>query len=120
MPFNQSNTALATVGAGTLTAAALLGQSITRTGPVGSFTDTTDTATNLFAASGGVFGTTWTVQYLNVSGQTATLAGGTGVTLTANSGTSLTVATATRAVILFTLTAGYLVTAQVLYKNTIS
>ena len=40
-----SQTAITTVGNGTLTAAALLGGQIARTGPTGAFTDTTDTVT---------------------------------------------------------------------------
>lgn len=43
--------ALATVGAGILTAALLTGYSIiSRTGPVGAYADTTDTASNIIAA----------------------------------------------------------------------
>lgn len=76
------NTNVATVGAGTLLAAALLGGLITRTGPVAAFTDTTDTAAAIVTAIGqfslnGTFLTT----YKNSTAFAATLAAGAGVTL---------------------------------------
>jgi hypothetical protein len=120
MPFRIVNNPVTTVGNGTLSAEFCKQGVITRSGPVGSFTDTTDTAANLWSNTGGVVGTSWLCQYLNVSGQTATLAGGTGVTASANTSSSLTVTTGKMAMILFTLTGGYLVTAQVLYQETIT
>ena len=44
MPLNQSNGIITTVGNATLPAAAIIGGNITRSGPTGAFTDTTDTA----------------------------------------------------------------------------
>lgn len=76
------NTAVTTVGNGTLTAAALLGGLITRTGPVAAFTDTTDSAANIVAAI-GVFslGGTFPITYKNVTAFTSTLAAGANVTV---------------------------------------
>jgi hypothetical protein len=45
--------AIATVGAGTWTGAAIATGIINRTGPVGGYTDTTDTSTNILAALAG-------------------------------------------------------------------
>lgn len=76
------NTAIATVGAGTLTAAALVGAIITRSGSTAAFTDTTDTAANIIAAMNSpIIGNSWTVRIVNTTAFTETLAGGTGVTL---------------------------------------
>lgn len=76
------NTAITTVGAGTLTGAALWGGTITRTGPVAAYTDTTDTAALIIAAiSNAVIGESWEVTIKNTVPFTATLAGGSGVTL---------------------------------------
>jgi hypothetical protein len=87
---------LTTVGAGTLTAALLLSGIINRTGPVGAFNETTDTAANIIAAmvantqfqgSGAITpqgiqpGTTWRLRYINGVAFVATLVAGTGVTL---------------------------------------
>lgn len=77
--------ALATVGAGTLTAALLVTNFLTRTGPTGAYTDTTDTATNIIAAlngSNGVqIGDSYRFKFINTVAFAMTLAGGTGVTL---------------------------------------
>ena len=76
------NTAIATVGAGTLTAAALVGAIITRSGSTAAFTDTTDTAANIIAAMNSpIIGNSWTVRIVNTTAFTETLAGGTGVTI---------------------------------------
>src|SRR5690348_14321496 len=45
-------TAITTVGNGTLTAAGLVGGQILRTGPTAVYTDTTDTAANIVTALG--------------------------------------------------------------------
>lgn len=89
-------TSIATIGAGTLTAAGIAGGVISRGGAqVGSpFTDTTDTAANIIAAMAGAFiGETWDFEYINTTNATATLAGGSGVTVsgitTANPGQSV-------------------------------
>lgn len=76
-------TALTTVGAGTMTGAALVGGQIARTGPTGPFIDTTDTAANIIAALGGDFiaGEVFQVRYKNATTWPATLAAGAGVTM---------------------------------------
>jgi hypothetical protein len=77
-------TAIATVGNGTLTAAALVGGQIARNGPVAAYTDTTDTAANIVTAIGGfVSGSTFIVRIKNATDFTQTLSAGTGVTLPA-------------------------------------
>lgn len=77
------NTAITTVGNGTLTGAAVTGGVITRTGPVAAFTDTTDTATAIVAAIGAPFiGQSFFVNIKNGTAFTETLAAGSGVTLT--------------------------------------
>lgn len=90
--------ALATVGAGVLTAVLLLGGIINRTGPVAGYIDTTDTAQNIINAmianypylapntglSGGAAvpnGTTVRLRIINTVAFANTMAAGTGVTL---------------------------------------
>ncbi len=81
-------TALATVGAGTLTAAAILGGDIARGGAqlAAAFTDTTDTAANIISAMGSAspIGASTVFIYQNNTNADATLAGGTSVTLSGN------------------------------------
>lgn len=94
--------ALATAGAGTLTAALLVAGLITRTGPTAGYTDTTDTATNIINAMVGNYnyttagtvgkpsgnavqpGTTFRISFINTVAYLMTLAAGTGVTLGSN------------------------------------
>lgn len=78
--------ALTTVGSGTLTAAMIATGIIYRTGPVGGYTDTTDTATAIIAALAGNFtqaevvpGTTFRLRFINSVAQAMTFAAGTGV-----------------------------------------
>lgn len=80
----QSETAITTVGAGTLTAAALLSGDILRSGPTSAFTDTTDTAALIQAAWVGSVGSSFQFVYKNTTAFDATLAAGTGVTLSGN------------------------------------
>jgi hypothetical protein len=77
------NTAITTVGAGTLTAAALVGGLITRTGSTAAYTDTTATGAEILAAWGAdtPVGATRLVTIKNMVAFTQTLAGGTDVTL---------------------------------------
>lgn len=76
------STPITTVGNGTLTAAAMLGGIITRTGPVAAYTDTTDTAANIIAAVGSFnSGGTFLMNVKNATAFVQTLAAGTGVTL---------------------------------------
>lgn len=78
----EANTAITTVGAGALTAAALVGGVITRTGPTAAYTDTTNTAAQIIAAlPNGNVGQSWEVTIKNTVPFAATLAGGTDVTL---------------------------------------
>ena len=122
--LKTANTALTTVGNGTITGAALKGQIITRSGPTGAFTDTTDTATNILAAFPGLAGTvtdpiTFQVKYINTTAYTATLAADASVTLNKNTGVAdLTVATNTVATLLITLApAAGAVTVTVIIRN---
>lgn len=78
--------AIATVGNGTWTGAAIVNGIINRTGPVGAYTDTTDTAVNIIAAlTGGatsadvVPGSTFRLIVINTVAQALTFAAGTGV-----------------------------------------
>lgn len=81
------NTAISTVGAGTLTAAGIVGGLITRTGSVAAFTDTTDTAVNIVAAlTAYVAAESFYLRIKNQTNFAETLAAGAGVTL---SGTSV-------------------------------
>lgn len=82
------NSALTTVGAGTLTAAIVTSGYCVRTGPTGAYTDTTDTATNivnsLIAQNNGETipqGTTFKFRHINTVAYAMTLAAGTNVTL---------------------------------------
>lgn len=81
----EVSTALNTVGAGTITAAGIIGQNTSRGGAQlsAAFTDTTDTA-NLIAAAlpaGAGTSTSFKWRYTNSTNAVATLAGGSGVTL---------------------------------------
>lgn len=76
------NTSITTVGAGTLTAAAILGGLITRTGPVAAYSDATDSAANMLTAIGTfVSGATFFVTIKNLTAFTQTITAGANVTL---------------------------------------
>lgn len=83
--FGEANTTISTVGNGVITAAALIGGYITRTGPVSAFTDTTDTAGNIYSAllAAGIAVTPFGlgVIWKNTTAFTQTLQGGLGVTI---------------------------------------
>lgn len=81
--------ALATVGAGTLTAQVMAGDLVYRTGPTAGYTDTTDTAANIELSFGAAMdiGDTKLIAYSNQVAFAATIAGGTGVTLTSTKAT---------------------------------
>lgn len=81
--FSPLNTALATVGAGTLLAAALLGGVITRTGSSAAFTDTTSNGTLLDSAlaTNAITGFSRVIQIKNSTAFAETIAGGVGVTV---------------------------------------
>lgn len=77
--------ALATAGAGTITAAMIATGIIRRTGPVGAYIDTTDTADNIIAALAGnnsaadvAPGTSFRMLFINTVAQAMTLAYGLG------------------------------------------
>lgn len=76
------NTPITTVGNGVLTAAAISGLLITRTGPTAAYTDTTDTAAAIVATFPGfVSGATFFFTVKNVTAFPETIVGGTGVTM---------------------------------------
>ena len=76
-----TNTAITTVGNGTLTAAGIVGGIITRTGPTGAYSDTTATAAQIVAAIPGAFvGQSFPVTIKNGTAYAQTLVAGTGVT----------------------------------------
>lgn len=78
----EVNTAITTVGAGTLTAAGIAGGLITRTGPTAAYTDTTDTAVAIVAAVANAYvGQSFELNIKNSVNFTETLAAGVGVTL---------------------------------------
>lgn len=80
-----ANTQITTVGNGTLTAAAMVGGQISRTGPSGPFTDTTDTAANILVADGGDFvaGDSFVIRIKNLTAFPQTITAGAGVTWSA-------------------------------------
>lgn len=90
--LQTANTAITTVGAGTLTAAAIVTRLITRSGSVAAFTDTTDTAAAIVAALPNAFiGQSFQIEIINNTNFAETVAAGTGVTLsgiTVNAGNS--------------------------------
>lgn len=78
----RTNTAIATVGNGSLTANALVGGLITRSGSVAAFTDTTVAASAIVTALGNpTIGASWTVLINNTTAFPETIAAGSGVTL---------------------------------------
>lgn len=79
-----TETALTTVGAGTITAAGIAGSITGRSGSTTAFTDTTDTAANIIAAATNLtnkIGTAMMYRYVNNTVAVATIQGGTGVTV---------------------------------------
>lgn len=86
-----SQFSISTVGAGTLTGAAIASGIIARTGPVGGFIDTTDSAWNIIQALAGGFsapdavqGISFILTYQNKVAQAMTFAAGAGVTAGSN------------------------------------
>lgn len=76
-------TSITTVGDGVLTAAAIIGGGISRSGPTAAYTDTTDTAVAIVAAITAAFvGQSFYVNIKNLTAFAETLAAGSGVTLT--------------------------------------
>lgn len=78
----EANTAITTVGAGTLTAAGIVGKLITRSGSTADYTDTTDTAANIIAAMPNAnVGDAFEFSIKNTVAFTETLVTAAGVTL---------------------------------------
>lgn len=95
------NTAISTVGDGTLTAAGIIGGVITRSGSIAAYTDTTATAAQIVAAIGAPFvGQSFFLELINTTAFTETVAAGSGVTLSG----SMIVAGNSTATFLVTLT----------------
>jgi hypothetical protein len=78
------STPIATAGAGILTAAALIGGRVVRSGAPSAFTDTIDTAAAIIAALGteAPVNTSWPVYVRNTTPFVETIAVGVGITLT--------------------------------------
>lgn len=82
-PSYEANTTISTVGAGTLTGAAIAGRLITRSGSTAAYTDTTDTAANIVAAlTNPVAAESFEITIRNTVAFPQTIAAGSGVTLT--------------------------------------
>lgn len=80
-----TNTAVTGTVGGTLTAAAIVGGIITRTGPTAAYTDTTDAAAAIIAAMNSqIVGNSWALRLINDTAYAETVAAGTGVTLSGN------------------------------------
>jgi len=81
-PGSGAKVAISTVGAGALTAAAIVSGLIMRTGPTGVYNDTTATATEILAAMDSpAVGDTFDFVHVNGVAFAATIVAGTGVTL---------------------------------------
>jgi len=97
------STALATVGAGTLTAAMVLGGIITRTGPVAGYADTFPAASDILAANPQLgVGDSWSLIFINTVAFANTVAAGTGIVL----GSNVNIAASLVREYLFTVLAG--------------
>lgn len=97
----MANTAITTVGAGTLTAPAIVGGLITRTGPTAAYSDTMATAAQIVAAiPGASAGQSWLLTIKNSTAFPQTILTATGITLP----TAVVVAPQSAATYLVTLT----------------
>ena len=115
MTLNPTNTNLATVGAGTLLAAALIGGFITRSGPTGGANDTLDSTANIIAALGGASVTPWVCEYYNTTAYTLVLVAGD--SKTTFTGQSTSIATHTIATLIFTPSASGAIVCQVFSRS---
>lgn len=99
-------TALTTVGAGTVTAAGIVGRTVLRSGPTAAFTDTTDTAAAIIAAlpAGTPVGAAFTFTYINSVAQVCTFSSGSGVTLKNIAGSTASVTVAPKSIVHFLVT----------------
>ena len=75
------NTAITTAGNGVLTAAALNGGVISRSGPTGAFTDTTATGAQIYAIVGSVTGVSFLTTIKNTTAFPQTISAGSNITL---------------------------------------
>lgn len=115
---------LTTVGAGTVTGAMIATGLLRRTGPVGGFTDTFDTAANILTALAGnnnpganvVPGTTFRLRYINAVAQAMTYAGGQG--MVSGTGTLNVAASVIRDYLLTVLATGPLLTLSATFTTT--
>ncbi len=82
LPY-EASTAISTVGAGTITAAAIVGKLVTRSGSVAAYSDAFDTAVNIVAALNTyVAGSSFEIKIKNTTQYNETLTTATGLTLT--------------------------------------
>lgn len=116
LPLYPNPAAITTNAGTTLLAAWLAGGAISRTGPGSAFNDTTDTAANIAAALGSMQGASWYCQYINYSGQTATIVAGSGVTL---AGKSAAIPNNAMAILQIYVTPAGSVTITILARSTI-
>lgn len=115
------NGTLTTAGAGTLTAALLAGQFITRSGPTGDVADTFDTAANIVAglsgSTSGFGGAVWECEYYNTTAHTLTLTAPAGGNFTLN-GANPAIPTVTVVTLIIAVTAAGAVTVTVFNRAT--
>src|SRR3990167_8474816 len=82
LPGRGAKVAITTVGAGTLTAAGIVGGLIMRTGPTGAYNDTTDTAAAIIALlDNPAVGDSWEFTIVNGVAYAGTMVAGDSVTL---------------------------------------
>lgn len=82
LPGRGAKVAISTAGAGTLTAAGIVGGLIMRTGPTGAYNDTTDTATAILALlDNPAVGDSWEFTHVNGVAFIGTMVAGAGITL---------------------------------------
>ena len=82
LPGRGAKVAITTAGAGTLTAAGIVGGLIVRSGPTGAYSDTTDTATAIIALlDNPATGDSWEFSIVNGVAFIGTMLAGAGVTL---------------------------------------
>ena len=117
LPLYLNPAAVTGIPGTTLLASWLAGGAISRTGPTGPFTDTTDSAANIVTALAGMQSASFPCQYINASGQTATIAAGAGVTL---SGKTPSVAANTMALLVIYVDPSGAVDIKVLYRQSIT
>ncbi len=110
LTISPANGTLTTIGAGTLTAALLAGQNITRSGPTGDAADTFDTAANIVAglngSASGFGGASWECEYYNTTAYNLTLTAPAGGNFTLNGHSAVIPATTTAQLLIVVSAAG--------------